>query len=141
MIGALVAKKQTARAFEAMNQHNLASLMSFFHREAVFVYPGEVWASGTATGKAAVEEWFCNFFAQYPKIQFEIQQICVENIFAMGGTNVLAVHWNLHLTNHSGRIGHNSGVNIITVKRGKIIHDETFVFDMGENYKLNWAQP
>lgn len=140
MIGAIVAKSQTAKAFQAMNHHNLPMLMSFFSDDAVFLYPGEVWASGTATGKVAVEEWFRNFFAQYPRIQFEIQQICVHNIFAFGGTNVLAVHWNLQLTNRLGRVGQNSGVNIITLKAGKIVHDKTFIFDMSENYKLNWAQ-
>ena len=139
MIGAIIAKKETAKAFEAMNNHDLRRMMSFFRDDAVFIYPGEIWASGTNTGKASIEEWFRKFFDQYPKIQFDIQQICVKNIFAMGGTNVVAVHWNLSLTNRSGRVGENSGVNVITLRAGKIIHDKTFVFDMGQNYKLNWG--
>jgi uncharacterized protein (TIGR02246 family) len=139
MIGAIVAKKQTAKAFQAMNNHDLPGIMSMFRDDAVFIYPGEIWASGTNTGKASIEEWFRKFFAQYPKIRFDIQQICVENIFAMGGTNVVTVHWNLYLTNQSGRVGENSGINVITLRAGKIIHDKTFVFDMAENYKLNWG--
>ena len=139
MIGAIIAKQQTAKAFEAMNNHDLPKMMSFFRDDAVFIYPGEIWASGTFAGKPAVEEWFRKFFAQYPKIQFDVQHVCVKDIFAMGGTNVVAVHWNLHLTNRTGRVGENSGVNIITLKGGKIIHDKTLVFDMGQNYKLNWG--
>jgi len=139
MIGAIIAKKETAKAFEAMNNHDLPRMMSFFRDDAVFIYPGEIWASGANTGKASIEEWFRKFFDQYPKIQFDIQQICVKNIFAMGGTNVVTVHWNLSLTNRSGRVGENSGVNVITLRAGKIIHDKTFVFDMGQNYKLNWG--
>ena len=139
MIGAIIAEKETAKAFDAMNNHDLPRMMSFFRDDAVFIYPGEIWASGTNTGKASIEEWFRKFFDQYPKIQFDIQQICVKNIFAMGGTNVVTVHWNLSLTNRSGRVGENSGVNVITLRAGKIIHDKTFVFDMGQNYKHNWG--
>lgn len=139
MIGAIIAQKITARAFQSMNNHDLASFISNFHNDGVFVYPGEIWPSGTFAGKPAVEEWFRKFFAQYPKIQFDILQICVKNIFAMGGTNVVTVHWNLDLTNREGRVGKNSGVNVITLRAGKIIHDKTFVFDMGENYRLNWS--
>jgi len=139
MIGAIIAKRETAKAFQAMNNHDLATFLSFFRDDGVFIYPGEIWPSGTFSGKPAIEEWFRKFFAQYPKIRFDIQQICVKNIFAMGGTNVVTVHWNLYLTNRSGRVGENSGVNVITLEAGKIIHDKTFVFDMGENYKLNWG--
>ena len=139
MIGAIIAKKATASAFRAMDNHDLTGFMSFWREDGVFTYPGEIWPSGTFAGKPSVEEWFRRFFAQYPKIKFDIQQICVQNIFAMGGTNVVAVHWNLHLTNRTGHVGENSGVNVISLSAGKIIHDKTFVFDLGENYKRNWS--
>jgi ketosteroid isomerase-like protein len=139
MIGAIIAKKETARAFQCMNNHDLPGLMSYFSEDCVFIYPGEIWASGTNTGKPAVQEWFTRFFAQFREIRFDILQISAYKSFAMTGTNVITVHWDLYLTNRTGRVGQNSGVNVITLKAGKIIHDKCLIFDMGENYKLNWS--
>jgi ketosteroid isomerase-like protein len=139
MIGALIAKKAIAGAFEAMNRHDLAKFMSGWRDDGVFTYPGEIPESGTFQGKAAVEGWFRNFFEQYPKIHFDIQDICVRNIFAFTGNNVIAAHWNIHLTNRNGREGQNSGVTVITVKGGKVVHVKDYIFDLGENFKLNWA--
>jgi hypothetical protein len=139
MIGALVAKKAIADAFEAMNRHDLSKFMSAWRDDGVFIYPGEIPVSGTFQGKSAVESWFRNFFDQYPRIQFDVQDICVRNIFALTGTNVVAVHWNLQLTNRDGRVGQNSGVTVINIKGGKVFQVKDFIFDLGENFKLNWG--
>jgi ketosteroid isomerase-like protein len=139
MIGALVAKKAIADAFAAMNRHDLAKFMSAWRDDGVFIYPGEISASGTFRGKSAVEGWFRNFFDQFPRIQFDVQDICVRNIFAFSGTNVVAVHWNIQLTNREGRAGQNSGVTAISIKGGKVVHVKDFIFDLGENFKLNWS--
>lgn len=139
MIGALIAKKAIAGAFEALNRHDLAKFMSAWRDDGVFIYPGEIPESGTFQGKSAVEGWFRNFLEQFPKIQFDIQDICVRNIFAFTGNNVVAVHWNIHLTNRNGREGQNSGVTVITAKGGKVFLVKDFIFDLGENFRLNWA--
>ena len=122
-----------------MNRHDLPTFMSAWRDDGVFIYPGEIWASGTFEGKAAVEGWFRKFFNQFPKIHFDIQNICVKNIFAMSGTNVVAVHWNINLTNREGRVGQNSGVTVISIKGGKVSHIKDFIFDLGTNFKLNWS--
>lgn len=139
MIGAFVAKKAIANAFEAMNRHDLSGFMSGWRDDGVFIYPGEIPASGTFQGKSVVEGWFRNFFEQFPKIQFDVQDICVRNIFALTGNNVVAVHWNIQLTNRDGREGQNSGVTVITIKGGKVLLVKDFIFDLGENFKLNWS--
>ncbi|MCK4824527.1 nuclear transport factor 2 family protein [bacterium] len=139
MIGALIAKKAIASAFAAMNRHDLSKFMSGWWDDGVFIYPGEIPESGIFKGKSAVESWFRNFFEQFPKIQFNIQDICVRNIFALTGTNVVAVHWNIQLTNRDGREGQNSGVTIISIKSGKVLEVKDFIFDLGENFKLNWS--
>jgi ketosteroid isomerase-like protein len=139
MIGALVARKAIAGAFEALNKHNLAQFMSAWRDDGVFIYPGEIQASGTFRGKGAVEGWFRNFFDQFPKIQFDIQDMCIRNIFALGGNNVVAVHWNIQLTNREGRVGQNSGVSVITIKGGKVTQVKDIIFDLGNNFKLNWS--
>jgi ketosteroid isomerase-like protein len=139
MIGALVAKKAIAGAFEAMNRHDLPKFMSAWRDDGVFIYPGEIYASGMFKGKTAVEGFFRNFFDQFPRIHFDVQDICVRNIFALSGTNVVAVHWNIHLTNREGRVGENSGVTVITIKGGKVSLVQDFIFDLGENFRLNWS--
>ena len=139
MVGALVARKAIAGSFQALNRHDLAEFMSAWRDDGVFIYPGEIHASGTFRGRSAVEGWFRNFFAQFPKIQFDVQHICVRNIFALGGNNVVAVHWNVQLTNREGRVGQNSGVTVITIQGGKVIHVKDFIFDLGNNFKLNWS--
>ena len=139
MIGAIIARMAADKAFRALSNHDLAGFMSAWRDDGVLIYPGEMWASGTFTGKPAVEEWCRKFFEQYPKIQFGVQQICVKNIFAMSGTNVIAVHWNINLTNRNDRIGQNSGVSVISLKGGKVIQVKDFGFDLGENIRLNWS--
>ncbi|MGB6647733.1 MAG: nuclear transport factor 2 family protein [Bacteroidota bacterium] len=107
MIGAIIARKAIADAFEALNRHDLATFMSAWRDDGVFIYPGEISVSGTFEGKNAVEGWFKNFLEQYPKIQFDVQDICVRNIGALTGTNVIAAHWTVQLTNRTGRVGQN----------------------------------
>ena len=139
MIGALIAQKAVAKAFEALNRHDLSQFMSGWRDDGVFIYPGEIPASGTFQGKSAVENWFRNFFDQFPRIQFEVQAVCVRNIFAFTGTNVVAVHWNIHLTNREGRVGQNSGVTVVSIEGGKVCLAKDFIFDLGENFRRNWS--
>src|SRR3990170_8874236 len=121
MIGAIIAKKAIANSFAALDKHDLEAFMSVWRNDGVFSYPGEIWSSGTFQGKAAVEGWFRKFFEQFPKIHFDIQDICVKNIFAMGGTNTVTVHWNIYRTNREGRVGQNSGVTVINIEGAKVI--------------------
>ena len=139
MIGAIVAKKAIANAFDALNRHDLTKFMPSWRDDGMFTYPGDIYASGTFEGKSAVEGWFKKFFEQFPKIQFDVKDICVQNIFSLGGTNVVAVHWNIQLTNREGRVGRNSGVTVISIKGGRVVHVKDFFFDLRENFKRNWS--
>jgi len=139
MIGAIIAKKAIADAFKALNRHDLVKFMSAWRDDGVFVYPGDIPESGSFKAKNSVESWFRNFFDQFPKIQFDVQDICVKNIFALSGTNVVSVHWNIQLTNRDGREGQNSGVTVINIVSGKVSLVKDFIFDLGENFRLNWG--
>jgi ketosteroid isomerase-like protein len=139
MIGTLIARKAVRKAFQALSNHDLDGFMSAWRDDGVLIYPGEMWGSGTFNGKSAVTEWCSKFFEQYPKIFFDVQQIAAEKIFAFTGTNVFIVHWNIYLTNKTDREGQNSGVSVITLKGGKVIQVKDFVFDLSENFRLNWG--
>ncbi len=139
MIGALIARTALAGAFDALNRHDLSKFMSAWRDDGVFVYPGEIPASGRFEGKTAVEDWFRRFFAQFPSIHFEVQDICVRNLFDLVGNNVVAVHWNIQLINREGRVGQNSGVTVVSIKRGKVFLVKDFIFDLGDNFRRNWS--
>ena len=141
MIGALIAPKALAKAFENLNRHDLAKFMSAWREDGEFVYPGDIPESGTFQGKAAVEGWFRRFFEQLPKIQFDIRDICVRNIFDLAGTNTVAVHWDIHLTNREGREGRNSGVTVVEIQGGNVVRAKDYIFDLGENFRKNWSAP
>jgi ketosteroid isomerase-like protein len=139
MIGAYLARRALLKAFDAMNRHDLPTFMSAWHEQGSFVYPGEIPESGVFEGKSAVEAWFRRFFEQFPKIEFDVQDVCVRNIMDLVGNNVAAVHWNIRLTNRDGRIGENSGVTVLTIKGGKVLSARDFIFDLGENFHRNWS--
>lgn len=141
MIGALVAKKALADTFDALNRHDLPKFMAAWRDDGVFIYPGEIPESGIFEGKSAVEGWFRRFFDQFPTIQFDVQDICVRNIFDLAGNNVVVVHWNIQLTNREGRVGQNSGVTVVSIKRGKVFLVKDFIFDLGVNFRRNWSVP
>ncbi len=139
MIGAIIARKAIRDAFRALDQHNLPKFMSAWKDNGVFVYPGNVWASGSFAGKNSVESWIRNFFDQFPKIHFDIQDICIKKFFALSGTNMISVQWNIELTNRDGRGGLNSGVTMINIVDGKVAHVKDYIFDLGEDFKRNWG--
>lgn len=139
MIGALLAKRALNGAIDALNRHDLPTFMASWWSDGTFQYPGDIPESGTFQGKSAVEGWFRRFFEQFPEIRFDIQDLCVRNIFDVTGTNVIAVHWNIYLTNREGRVGTNSGVTVVSIERGKVHLAKDFIFDLGENFRSNWS--
>jgi len=59
---------------------------------------------------------------QFPKINFTVKNICVNNVLDFVGTNVVAAHWDIDLTNRDGKEIQNSGVTVIEIKFGKALH-------------------
>jgi len=139
MIGSILARKAVIQAFDALNRHDLAKFMSAWHDNGVFTYPGDIPVSGVFEGRKAVEQWFRNFFDQFPKIRFELRAVCVKDIFAFTGTNVVSVQWDIYLTNRAGRDGQNSGVTVIEIAGGKVVRVRDFIFDLGDNFRRNWG--
>lgn len=140
MIGTLITKKSLRKSYMNLNNHNLEVFMAGWHDDSVFTYPGDMWCSGTFKGKPAINEWFRKFFEQYPTIRFDVQHITAENGFALNGTNVCMAQWNIYLINKNGRQGQNSGVSLIILKDGKVVEVKDFIFDLSENFRLNWEK-
>lgn len=139
MIGAIIAKKKAASGFAFINQRNLSAFLATWAENATFVCPGNVPVSGKMEGKKAIEECFRKFMEQFPKVNFTVRNVFVQNIFALGGTNVVAVEWDIDLTNREGRDFQNSGVTIISIKNGKAILVRDYLFD-AEAQKRAWGE-
>ena len=140
MIGAWIAKRRSPVGYEAMNRHDLEAFLKNWVEEATFVYPGEVAASGTYSGKAAIRAWFQRFFEQFPIIRFTVKHVAVADLFDMVGNNVIATHWEVDVTNRDGFEGHNSGVSVVSLRRGKVVHAHDFIFDTGEVFQAAWGE-
>ena len=139
MIGALIAKMKIKSAFEALNQRDFPKFSAGWRDDCVFIYPGDVKMSGRHEGKAEIEKWFKKFLDQFPKIHFTLKNICVDNILDFVGTNTVAVHWDIDLTNRDGKEIQNSGVTVINIKFGKALHVKDFFFDSNEGLKKAWG--
>jgi ketosteroid isomerase-like protein len=130
MIGAIISKSKVRAAFDALNRRDLQTFISGWAEDATFFYPGNVSASGKMEGKKTIQEWFRKYLDQFPKLNFTLKNICVQNIFAFGGTNVVAVESDLNLTNREGKDFQFSGVTVINVKKGKVVLVRDLIFDI-----------
>ncbi len=139
MIGSLIVRRAAAHAFDCLSRRDLPGFLSAWSDDGVFIYPGDVPASGTHEGKAAVENWFRTFFEHFPRIQFDVQEIGLRNIFSFSGTNVASVHWKVELVNRDGRVGHNSGVTVVTVEKGRVVQAKDYLFSTGDGFREQWG--
>ncbi len=139
MIGTLLAKKAVASAFDALNRKDLDAFLAVWRDDAVFIYPGDIPESGTFSGRAAFESWFRRFFEQFERITFDVHAISLANLFDFLGNNVAAVYWDISLLNKEGHQGTNSGVTVVTIKGGKVLKAQDFIFDLGEAFHRNWS--
>ena len=140
MIGAWVAKRRSPAVYEVMNRHALEAVLENWAEGATFVYPGDVAASGTYSGKEAIRVWFQRFFEQFPTIRFTVKHVAVADLFDMAGNNVVATHWEVYVTNRDGFDGHNSGMTVVSLRRGKAVHAQDFIFDTGEVFRTAWGE-
>jgi ketosteroid isomerase-like protein len=140
MIGALMARKAVKAAFASLNRRDIAAFLADWRDDATFTFPGNISVSGTKRGKGEIEQWFHHFMEQYPKLEFTVKDLCVRNIFALGGTNVVAARWDIDVVNRTGKQGRNSGVTVIEIEGGKVAAVTDYIFDQGEEFLLNWGE-
>jgi len=139
MIGALIAKKKTASAYESLNSRDVTSFLASWHDEATWAYPGKLSVSGEFKGKHAIEEWFQKYMKQFTRFRITPRSISVQNLFDLVGTNVVAVIWDEEVTNLEGDTFRFNGVTVINLKFGKATHAQDYVFDTEELRKA-WGE-
>ena len=139
MLGAIIAKRKVRSAFEYFNDRDMEKFLSLWDDNAIFIYPGNVSASGTNTGKTAVSAWFNNLMNAGPSVHFSLKSICVDNIFDLFGTNVITVEWDNSVTSRKGTNMIVSGVSVVRIKKGKVIKVCDYIFD-SELLPIAWSE-
>ena len=130
MIGAIIAKKRARSVLDTLSRHDIDAFMAGLAEDCTFIFPGNLSVSGEIKGKEAVQEWYQNFFDRFPVTSFTLKNACVENIFALVGTNVLSIEWDLTIHDQQGEQFEISGVNIVHLKGGKAVLVVKYISDL-----------
>ena len=116
MIGAIIIQRKVRSAFDCLNRRDLPTFLSNWAEAATFIYPSAVSVGGEIEGKEAVENWFQRFMEQFPKVNFIVRNVYVQNILTFSGSNDVAAEWNATVTNQDAKDFQISGVTIITAR-------------------------
>jgi len=139
MIGTILAKKVVHSGFMNLNKGDIKAFIKAWAEDAVFIYPSAVSAGGTIKGKEDIKRWFENWMKQFPKRNFVLNNVCVENICAFGGTNVIAAEWDIKITNKDGKDFETNGVTTIALRKGKAVRVCDYISDT-ELLKKAWGE-
>ena len=139
MFGALMAKRKVREVFRHFNNRDMQSFFKLWDDNAVFIYPGEVSASGVVEGKAAIEAWFDNLMNAGPFVHFTLKSIAVENPLDIAGSNVLSVEWENNVTTRDDKNILVHGVSVIRLAKGKVIRVRDYIFE-AEKLPEAWCE-
>ena len=140
MIGALLAQRGVRRTYNALNARDLDGFLAAWADDATFTFPGDVWASGTVRGKAAIRGWFEGFLDRFPLLRFHLHEVCVARPLALGTSQHLTAHWEIDLTSSDGLSNHNEGITLIRLRRAKVAAAQDFLASTGEDFHRVWGK-
>lgn len=129
MLGAVLAKREVRKGFDALSRHDLDTLMGMFHDDGVFEFPSDTIMGGRYEGKEAILAWFERWYERLPESQFTLRHVSVENIFSLGATNVAHAEWTDEETDQDGHTYHMTGVTSFEVEGGKARLVKDYIFD------------
>ena len=138
MIGAMIVKSKVRSSFDVIGQHNLDKFMASWSDNATLIYPNNLSVGGEIKGKEAIKEWYRKDWEQFPVMSYDVKNVCIQNIFALGGTNVATVEWAVKGRNKNMEEFSNSGVSIIHIRKGKVTMMRIYIFDL-EVAKRVWC--
>jgi ketosteroid isomerase-like protein len=130
MIGAIVTKAMVRKSFGAFSQRNLDKFMEKWDENASIIYPNNLTVGGETKGTEAIKEWYRKDWEQFPEESFTVKNVCVENMFALGGTNVVTVEWSVKGKNRNREEFSNSGISVIHLTGGKVTLMRVYIFDL-----------
>jgi ketosteroid isomerase-like protein len=105
---------------EAFNRHDVDALMNLFTDDCRFENTSPAPDGTVYEGQAVVRLFWDQFFATSPNAHFDY-----EDIIAAG--DKATVCWTYHWLNADQPAGHISGVDVFTVRDGKVAEKRSFV--------------
>jgi len=129
MIGAWILKKNLRTSFYNFGQHDLSNFLKDWADNSVFVYPGTSSLAGRFEGKKAITAWFQKYMKSFPRIEFTLKSICIQNPLALL-TNNATVEWDVSVSNEKGEDYTYGGLTVIQVDKAKVVHAKDYIFDM-----------
>ena len=139
MLGAIIMKLKAGSGFEHLNNRDLPSFLNDWDTDATFVYPGNVSMSGEHRGIENIRLMWEKFFVQFPESKFTCNNVFIKNCFAFGASNEISLDWDVIATNKDQKIFTNSGVSVVKLHQGKIIHFKDYFF-ITENLAEAWGE-
>lgn len=140
MIGALLARRGVRRTYDALNDRDLDRFLAAWSDDAIFTFPGDVWASGTVEGKPAIRGWFEAFLARFPHLRFDVDHVCVARPLALGASQHVTAHWRIDLTSRDGVSNRNEGITLIRLRRGRVAAAQDFLASTGDDFRRVWGE-
>jgi len=140
LIGAAIARARVRGAYAALNRRDLDGFLAAWAEDAVFVFPGEISASGTFRGKPEIRRWFTVFLDTFPELTFTLRQVALSRPYTPGADNEVAVHWDIDLVHRNGRRNRNHGVTVVTLRRARVVHACDYIFDTGRRFREVWGE-
>jgi ketosteroid isomerase-like protein len=117
----LEAATRTVLAFnEACNRRDLNGMMALWAEDGVFENTAPAPDGTVYTGKAAVRQFWEDFFRAAPQAHFK-----AEELFGLGERCV--VRWLYTWTNPTGQSGHIRGVDVFRVRDNLILEKFSYV--------------
>jgi ketosteroid isomerase-like protein len=135
MIGSLIAKSKVRKGFNSIARGDLESFVSVFSDDGEVVYP----TKGVIRGKDGIRDFYGHFMRTFPKVDVEVPNVGVENLFDFVGTNVISTHFMVYTTNRSGVTYKQEGMQLIKIRRGKLTLLHYFFFDT-EALRQAWKE-
>ncbi|HEU5100234.1 MAG TPA: nuclear transport factor 2 family protein [Roseiflexaceae bacterium] len=105
---------------EAFNRHDVAGMMRLMSDDCVFENTAPAPDGTVYSGKAAVTQFWQDFFRDSPQAQ-----IIIEDIFGFGPRCIM--RWRYTWVDRAGTPGHVRGVDLFQVKNGLISEKLSYV--------------
>lgn len=105
---------------EAFNRHDVAGMMAMMSDEVVFENTDPAPDGTVYQGKAAVTQFWQDFFIQSPQSHIKIEE-------ALGFGNRVVMLWRYDWVDQAGEKGHVRGVDIFRVQNGLISEKLSYV--------------
>lgn len=117
----LEAALRTVLAFnEAFNRHDVPAMMALMSEDCIFENTAPAPDGEVYSGKAAVTQFWLDFFRESPQAHIEI-----EDIFGFGDRCVM--RWRYEWVDSAGKKGHVRGVDVYRVRDGAIREKLSYV--------------